>query len=185
MLVARTGYTGEDGFEIAVQNEDAAWLWQRLNEFGQDFGMRAIGFGARDTLRLEKGYLLYGSDINEETTPLEAGIEWAVDFTKPDFIGRDALLAQQQAGVKRKLVFLEAIGRTIPRSGCRITKGKDVIGKVTSGTFSPTRQKGIALAYLEAQYAVPETIVTIDIRGRESAAKVVRNSSGKVKKKKM
>lgn len=174
LIVARTGYTGEEGFEIIIQKEDAFWLWQRLGEFGQDFGVRPIGLGARDTLRLEKGYLLYGNDINEDTTPLEAGIGWAVDFSKEDFIGKTALAKQKQEGIKRKLVFLETIGRAIPRSGCQIKKEAEVIGIVTSGTFSPSRKKGIALAYLEAQYAVLEKIIIIDIRGKESAAKIVK-----------
>ena len=163
ILISRTGYTGEDGFELFIEAERGVWLWDELMKFN----IQPVGLGARDTLRLEKGYILYGNDANESTTPLEAGIEWTVDLEKPDFIGKEALLNRK---IKRKLVFLEMQEKGIPRPGCKIknSEGTKEIGEVTSGTYSPSLEMGIALGYVDIGYKN----VAVEIRGRLLKAEI-------------
>lgn len=173
-LVARTGYTGEFGYELYVQGSPSP-LWAALLERGRPFGIKPAGLGARDLLRLEMGYLLYGNDIDETTTPLEAGVEWVVDFGKGAFVGRDALWAQKQAGPSRRLVSFELTEKAVPRHGFPILDhtASHTIGQVTSGNFSPLLQKGIGMGYVPAAFATPGTSLAIDIRGKAIPAVVV------------
>jgi aminomethyltransferase len=147
-VVSRTGYTGEDGFELYVDADDAAGLWRSLLEGGAGLGLRPAGLGARDTLRLEMGYALYGHDIDEETTPLEAGLGWLVKLDKGDFIGRDALRTQKEEGVERRLSGFRLLDRGFPREGYPVRYGGQEVGAVRSGTVSPTLEEGIGTAYL-------------------------------------
>jgi aminomethyltransferase len=148
IIVSRTGYTGEDGVEFIVNKNEAAGIWDKFISLN----VQPVGLGARDTLRLEAGLPLYGHEYDEQTTPLEAGYAWAVKFDKGDFIGRSALLKEQETGLKKTLVGLELEGRMIPRAGNALVGSKQqAVGVVTSGTFSPTLQKPIALAYLTEQ----------------------------------
>lgn len=163
-IVSRTGYTGEHGYELYLPNADALAVWEELLARGADLGVAPIGLAARDTLRFEVCYCLYGHELEEDITPLEAGIGWAVKLKKDAFTGLDALRAQQAAGVPRKLVCLEVTGRGIARQGARILSGGRDVGFVTSGTFSPTLKKPLALALVEA--AMPAGEVVIDIRGK-------------------
>ncbi|MCP9456652.1 MAG: glycine cleavage system aminomethyltransferase GcvT [Nitrospira sp.] len=174
-LVARTGYTGELGYEFYVFGSPAT-VWTTLLESGRPFGIKPAGLGARDLLRLEMGYLLYGNDIDENTTPLEAGVEWAVDFDKETFIGREILWAQQQAGPSRRLVGFELVEKGVPRQGFPILDGVTghAIGRVTSGNFSPILQKGIGLGYVPAASASPGAPLAIEIRGKAVPAIVVK-----------
>ncbi|MDI6759393.1 MAG: glycine cleavage system aminomethyltransferase GcvT [Candidatus Brocadiaceae bacterium] len=179
MIVSRTGYTGEDGFEVYTPNERCPVLWENFMSAGKPLGLRPAGLGARDTLRLEAGLLLYGNDIDDNTTPLEAGIAWTVKFYKEDFIGKETLLSQKASGVKRRLVGLELLERGIPRTGHPILADSNKIGYVTSGTFSPSLQKPIAMGYVESNYAevgasalggpVP---LLVEIRGRQLKARI-------------
>jgi aminomethyltransferase len=163
-IVSRTGYTGERGYEIYVPNEDAQALWDELLLRGADLGVAPIGLAARDTLRFEMAYCLYGHELTEEITPLEAGIGWAVKLKKGPFVGRDALVKQQEGGVPRKLIGGRVDGRAIARQGAEISAGGRVIGRVTSGTFSPTLQQSLALALVDAK--APAGPLTVEIRGR-------------------
>ena len=172
-LVARTGYTGEDGFELYCDPDLGDRLWSNLIDAGSDLGLQPAGLGARDTLRLEKGYPLYGHELDDNTTPLEAGLEWVAKFSKGSFLGKEALLKQKQAGVKRKLVGLEMTGPGIARSQYPILKRDDLIGQVTSGTKSPTLGKSIALGYVRAQEADVGNDVEVEIRGRRVGARIV------------
>jgi len=175
-FIARTGYTGELGYEVNVSSEKAAELWKRLLERGMAHGAKPAGLGARDLLRLEMGYLLYGNDIDEETTPLEADVEWTVQFSKEEFIGSKALTAQKKEGVKRKLVAFELVEKGLPRHGFQImdTSSSQVIGEVTSGNLSPRLQKGIGLGYVRSSLAAPGTSMAINIRGKVLPAVVVK-----------
>jgi aminomethyltransferase len=170
-LISRTGYTGEDGFELYLDPEHAPALWRRLLEAGAS----PAGLGARDTLRLEAAMALYGHEIDETTTPWEAGLNWVVKLDKGDFAGRDALVAQKQAGVPRKLVGFEVEGRGIARQGHAVLSGEggEAVGAVTSGTWSPTYEKALGLAYVPLDLAAPGTPLTLDVRGRQLAARVV------------
>jgi aminomethyltransferase len=176
-IISRTGYTGEDGFEVYAPNDKCPNLWERLMEVGKPYGLKPAGLGARDTLRLEAGLLLYGNDIDDGTTPLEAGIGWTVKFHKEDFIGKEALSAQKASGVKRRLVGLELLERGIPRTGHPIIVDSQKIGQVTSGTFSPSLQKPIAMGYVESNYtevgARCNVPLLVEIRGRPLKARVV------------
>lgn len=172
-FISRTGYTGEDGFEVGVDAKDSLKVWQAILEAGAEFDIEPIGLAARDTLRLEMKYCLYGNDIDETTNPLEAGLGWITKFGKGDFIGREALLKVKEAGVKRKLAGLEVVERAIPRHGYKITKQGEEIGHVTSGTFSPTLEKGIALGYINLPYNEVGTPLEIVIRGKAIPARVV------------
>lgn len=172
-MVARTGYTGEDGFEIMVNTKDLDSIWKALFKTGQPLGLIPVGFGARDTLRLEAGMLLYGHDMDDTTTPLEAGIQWAVDLKKSDYPGRNALLKQSEKGLERKLIGFEMIERGIPRQGFVIKKGNQDIGQVTSGSFGPTIQKNIGLGYVQKAEASAGNEIDILIRDKAVKARIV------------
>lgn len=174
-FAARTGYTGELGYEIVVSTMQAGRLWDALLDVGHGDGLIPAGLGARDLLRLEMGYLLYGNDIGEETTPLEANVEWTVNFDKGEFIGRGALEVQKQAGPGRRFVAFQLVEKAVPRRGFPILDGKaNRIGEVTSGNFSPILQKGIGLGYVSAVFAIPGTTVAVDIRGKTLQAVIVK-----------
>jgi aminomethyltransferase len=170
-ILSKTGYTGEKGFEIYIHRHTAGKLWDALMEAGGPFGMVPCGLGARDTLRLEMGYLLYGQDADEDTDPIEAGYEGMVDFDNADFIGRDALLKVKAAGPKKKLTALALKEHGVPRSGCAITAGGETVGAVTSGNFSPMLKKGIALGYVKA--GAPMDDLKIVIREKPHEAEVI------------
>jgi aminomethyltransferase len=175
LVVCRTGYTGEHGYELVVPADRAGAVWDALFAAGEPYGIRACGLGARDTLRTEMGYPLHGQDLSLEITPVQARSGWAVGWDKPAFWGRDALLAEKAAGPRRTLWGLEAVDRGIPRTGMRVHAGDPVVGTVTSGTFSPTRKIGIALALLDTAAGLGEgSTVEVDVRGRRSAMRVVR-----------
>ena len=166
VVVCRTGYTGERGYELIAANDAAGPLWDALLEAGQEHGMLPCGLGARDTLRTEMGYPLHGQDISLDVTPVQARLGWAVGWTKESFWGRDALVAEKEAGPRRILRGLVSTGRAIPRPGMGVSLTRDVlIGQVTSGTFSPTLRKGIGLA-LVSTVAAPDAQVGVDVRGR-------------------
>jgi aminomethyltransferase len=168
--VARTGYTGEDGFEVMLDPEAGVLLWLRL----QILGVVPCGLGARDTLRLEAAMALYGQDVNESITPLEAGLTWLVNLDKPSFIGREALLRQKEQGLTRCLVGLEMQGRHIARHDYEIHAEGKAIGVVTSGTFGPTLEKAIALAYVPPAFAQVGQSLSVQIRGKNCPAIVVK-----------
>ena len=173
--VARTGYTGEDGFEIFVPSEQAEALWRRLIAEGRDAGLVPAGLGARDTLRLEARMCLYGNDIDETTTLVEAGLGWIVslDEAKGDFIGRAVLEGQKKCGAPRKLVGFEMTGRGIARHGYPVLLENAPAGTVASGSYAPFLQKNIGLAYLPAARAGVGTELAVDVRGRQVPARVV------------
>jgi aminomethyltransferase len=173
--VARTGYTGEDGFELACADADAMRLWSALVEAATPLGGLPIGLGARDTLRLEAKLPLYGNDIDDTTTPLEAGLGWAVKLDKGEFLGRDVLVAQKAEGLKRRLVGfrIDAEARAIPRHGYGIVDGEHTIGQVTSGGPGITVGGAIGLGYVPVDRAAEGTVLSIDCRGRQAPARVV------------
>jgi glycine cleavage system T protein (aminomethyltransferase) len=148
-VIARTGYTGEDGYELYFSASEARTVWEGLMGAGKPHGLEPVGLGARDTLRLEMAYMLYGNDIDDTTSPLEAGLGWTVKLQGRDFIGRDALVAQKAQGIRRKLVGIEAQGRRVPRHGMAIESDGKVVGTITSGSFSPSLERAIAMAYVE------------------------------------
>ncbi len=173
-LVAHTGYTGEDGWELYCAPGNASALWDALLAAGAPEGIVPAGLGARDTLRLERALPLYGHELNESTTPLEAGLGWVVRLDKGDFIGREALTQQKREGLCRRLVGVTLLDPGIPRQGYRIRKDDEVIGEITSGTKSPVLGKGIGLGYVAATSSEVGTKVSIEIRNRAAAAEVVR-----------
>jgi aminomethyltransferase len=183
-LVSRTGYTGEDGFELYVGAPGAERLWRVLLEEGAGVGIAPIGLGARDTLRLEMRYVLYGNDIDETTNPLEAGLGWVVKPGKGEFIGREAIENVRATGPTRKLVGFEMVERAVPRHGYRIVKDGRAIGVVTSGSYGPSVDKSIGVGYVEAAHASVSTPIEIEIRGVPQPARVVRTPfyPGNVKK---
>jgi aminomethyltransferase len=172
--ISGTGYTGEDGFELYLAAGDAVRVWRRLLEEGRGVGLLPAGLGARDSLRLEMGYALYGNDLDEGHTPLESGLGWVTKLDKGPFVGRTALLAQKEAGVPRRLVGLTVSGRGFPRPGYAIHSRGEKVGAVTSGTVSPSLGIGIAMGYVLAELAAPGTRLEIDARGRFLDAVVVR-----------
>jgi aminomethyltransferase len=174
-IVARTGYTGEDGFEIFLAPAAAPAVWRRLIAAGTPLGLLAAGLGARDTLRLEAKMMLYGNDMDETTTLIEAGLGWIVslDEAKGDFNGRGVLAAQKASGAPRKLVGFEMTERGIPRHGYPVLLDGKPVSTVTSGTFAPYLQKSIGLCYLPAARAAVGTSIAVDIRGKATAARVV------------
>ena len=175
-MVSRTGYTGELGYEIYTAPENAVKLWKTLREAGGEFGLIPCGLGARDTLRLEKGFCLYGNDIDDTTSPLEAGLGWITKFAEgKDFIDRAAMERLKAEGVGRKLVGLKMVERGIPRHGYAIAAPDGTeIGHVTSGTMSPCLKVGVALGYVEAAYAKPGTEIAVVIREKPVKAEVVK-----------
>ena len=171
--ISRTGYSGEDGFEIFVPPNMADRVWQALLEAGRPADVIPCGLGARDTLRLEAAMRLYGNDIDESTTMLEAGLGWAVGWKKSGFIGEDRLREQKEKGTSRKLVGFEMVDRGIARHGYPVVAGDRRVGIVTSGTQTPFLKKAIGMAYVPTELAAPGTELRIDVRGRPSAARVV------------
>lgn len=172
-LLARTGYTGEDGFELFVPIQYGKHVWDAILAAGKDVGVKPIGLGARDSLRFEAKMPLYGHEMDAQTTPLEAGLGWACALDKP-FIGRDALLKQKLEGVKKKLVGFEMVERGIARNGHAIAKEGKVIGIVTTGMFSPTLQKNIGLGFVPPEFATIGTEFDVVIRGNALKASVIK-----------
>ncbi|MFD1018725.1 glycine cleavage system aminomethyltransferase GcvT [Thalassobacillus hwangdonensis] len=173
-IVSRTGYTGEDGFEIYIPEASGPALWQAILEAGEADGVKPIGLGARDTLRFEANLALYGQELSPEITPLEAGLGFAVKVKKDaDFIGKDVLKKQKEEGLERKLVGIEMIDKGIPRTGYTVLDGEDEIGFVTTGTQSPTLGKNVGLALLKTPFAEIGTEVTVQVRKRRLKAVVV------------
>ncbi len=174
VIISNTGYTGSGGFEIYFKNEDAEKLWDELMSAGEEFGMLPCGLGARDTLRLEKGFCLYGNDLDDNTTPLEAGLGWITKFDK-DFVAKDILEKQKSEGVTKKLAGFEMQEKAIPRNGYPVVdaEGK-TIGKVTSGTMSPMKKTRIGLAYLDTDFTKVGTEIFIQIRNKNIPAQVVK-----------
>lgn len=174
VLISATGYTGAGGFELYFDNQYAQHIWDAVFKAGAPFGIKPIGLGARDTLRLEMGFCLYGNDIDDTTSPLEAGLGWITKFTK-DFVNAEALGAQKANGVTRKLVGFEMLDRGIPRHGYQITDGDgNIIGHVTSGTQSPTLQKPIGLGYIKTAFSKEGSEIYISIRNQNIKARVVK-----------
>ncbi len=174
VIISATGYTGSGGFELYVKNEDAEKVWKAIFEAGAAVNIKPIGLGARDTLRLEKGFCLYGNDIDDTSSPLEAGLGWVTKFTKP-FINSDNLKKEKEAGIKNKLVGFEMIDRGIPRGHYELCdESGNKIGDVTSGTQSPSLQKGIGLGKVPVEYAKPDTIIYVKVRDRLLKATVVK-----------
>ena len=173
-LLSRTGYTGEIGYEWYLPAAQANQAWERLLKEGVDLKVKPAGLGARDLLRLDVGYLLYGQEIDESTTPLEANAEWLMAWDKGPFQGRDALQRQKGNGLSRKLIAFEMIDRGIPRHKMPIQADEAVVGEVTSGNFSPILEKGIGLGYVPPRLAKPGITMTIDIRGKSARAVVAK-----------
>jgi aminomethyltransferase len=174
VIISNTGYTGAGGFEIYVWNKDAAKMWDAIMEAGKEFGIKPIGLGARDTLRLEMGFCLYGNDIDDTTSPLEAGLGWITKFTK-DFTNSKSLKEQKEKGVSKKLVGFEMIDRGIPRHDYEITDASgNNIGKVTSGTQSPSLNKGIGMGYVKPEFSKIDSEIFIKVRDKNLKAKVVK-----------
>jgi aminomethyltransferase len=173
VTIARTGYTGEDGFEIFVPPAMADRVWQAVLESGRSVELLPCGLGARDTLRLEAAMRLYGNDLDESTTPLEAGLDWIVGWRKAGFIGRAGLEAQRERGLSRRLVGLEMLDRGIARPGCPVEVEGKTAGVVTSGTQTPFLKKAIALAYVPSERTSVGSAVDVDVRGRRLRAAVV------------
>ncbi|MBP1711703.1 MAG: aminomethyltransferase [Deltaproteobacteria bacterium] len=172
-IISRSGYTGEDGFEIYAAAEKISLIWDRLMEAGQAFGMKPAGLGARDTLRLEAGMMLNGQDMTQDMSPLEAPYGWLVDWNK-DFAGKSALVSIRDRGIGKKIVGLEMTGRGIARHGYAVKSGDREIGLVTSGTFAPTLNKAIALAFIDMEFTTPDAEISVVIRDTASAARVVK-----------
>ncbi len=174
-VISGTGYTGEDGFELYVDAADAPGIWDALLEGGAEAGLIPAGLGARDSLRLEMGYALYGNDLDEEHTTLESGLGWVTKLDKGSaFVGRDALAAQKERGVERRLVGLRLEGKGFPRPGYPVVSDGEPVGQLTSGTVSPTLGVGVAMGYVRAGLAKPGASLQIDVRGRLIDAVVVR-----------
>jgi len=174
MIISRTGYTGELGFELYHDPEGSEQLWQALMKAGAEHGLGPVGLGARDTLRLEMKFCLYGNDIDETTTPLEARLGWATDLEQGDFVGKRALLAQKAAGIPRFLVAFEMLDRGLPRHGYELFADGHKVGSVTSGGQSPTLKKGIGLAYVDKPHHKLHTQLEIEIRGKRLAVQIVK-----------
>lgn len=174
VIISATGYTGSGGFEIYCKNSEVEQIWNKVFEAGASFGIKPIGLAARDTLRLEMGFCLYGNDINDTTSPLEAGLGWITKFTK-DFVNAENLKAQKEAGVTRKLVGFEMIERGIPRHDYEIADANgNIIGIVTSGTQAPSLGIAIGMGYVTTNFATPDSEIYIRIRNKDIKAKVVK-----------
>ncbi|NOY60237.1 MAG: glycine cleavage system aminomethyltransferase GcvT [Calditrichaeota bacterium] len=174
MVVSRTGYTGEPGFELCFPKQHSETMWNALMEAGKEFDIEPIGLGARDTLRLEMKYCLYGNDIDQTTNPLEAGLSWITKLDKGDFIGRDALLKVKEAGLTRRLVGFQMEEKAFPRHGYKIFAQGRQVGHVTSGTFSPMLEKGIGTGYVARGFTKIGTPLEIEIRKQKVPAHVVK-----------
>jgi aminomethyltransferase len=173
-LISRSGYTGEDGFELYVPWDDTPLLWKALLAGGMPDGVGPIGLGARDTLRLEMRYSLYGNDIDQTTNPLEAGLGWVVKPAKGEFIGREAIERVRAEGPRRRLVGIEMADRSIARHGYPVVKDGRAIGVVTSGSYGPSVDRSIALCYVESAHAAVGSHVGVEIRTQARPARVVR-----------
>jgi aminomethyltransferase len=174
VIVSATGYTGSGGFEIYVKNEDAKRVFDAIMEAGKEHGIKPIGLGARDTLRLEMGFCLYGNDINDTTSPLEAGLGWITKFDK-EFVNSENLKAQKEAGVQRKLVGFEMLEKAIPRAHYEIVNAEgEQIGEVTSGTMSPSMGKGVGLGYVKTEFSKPGTEIFIRVRNKDMKGQIVK-----------
>lgn len=174
MIISRTGYTGEDGFELYCQASDGPTLWNELMQVGRPVGLVPIGLGARDTLRLEKGYALYGHEITADIMPLEARLGWITNLNKGDFVGREALLKAKDEGLKRQLIPLRLVAAGVPREGYPVYCHGEEVGYVTSGTMSPSLKQGIALALIRRDVAAADSELEIGIRNRRIAAQRVK-----------
>jgi aminomethyltransferase len=174
VIISATGYTGSGGFEIYCKNTEVEQVWNKVFEAGAAFGIKPIGLAARDTLRLEMGFCLYGNDINDTTSPLEAGLGWITKFTK-DFTNSENLKKQKEAGVTKKLVGFELIERGIPRHDYEIVDADgNNIGIVTSGTMAPSLGKGIGMGYVKSEFAAVDSEIYIQIRNNKVKAKVAK-----------
>lgn len=176
VIIAATGYTGSGGFELYLDDPEPLRLWDGIMEAGREYDLKPVGLAARDTLRLEMGYCLYGNDINDETSPIEAGLGWITKFNPDrDFIDKELLLEQKNKGTTRRLVGFEMIERGIPRQHYKLfNTGGNEIGEVTSGTMSPSLKTGIGMAYIQSSYSTPGTEIKVGIRDKMITAKVVK-----------
>ena len=171
--ISRTGYTGELGYELYIHSDHITDIWDKLLEVGKNHGINPVGLGCRDTLRLEMKYLLYGNDINEKTSPLEAGLGWITKLNKDHFIGKNTI-CNSQYKISKHLICIEMKEKSIPRKGYRIYSGEDLIGEITSGTMSPSLGKGIGLGYVSTPFKNIGTELNIEIRGRKKKGTVVK-----------
>jgi len=172
-ITARTGYTGELGFEIYADADEILEIWDAIMDAGSDKGLEPAGLGSRDTLRMEMKYALYGNDIDETTNPIEAGLGWITRLGKDEFIGKEALL-EAKANVTKRLVCLKMTERAIPRQGCPILVNDEIVGEITSGTMSPSLEEGIGIGYVDVPFSKSGTELMVDIRGRMKSAVVVK-----------
>ena len=174
-LISRTGYTGEDGFELYLSPEKVSEVFRSLMEQGRSYGVQPIGLGARDTLRIEMGYPLYGNEIDNNPTPLDAGLGWVIKFDKGEFLGRGSLLKQKEQGsLRRKLVGLKLLTRGVPRAHYQVFKNGESVGEVTSGTFSPTLNTGVGLCYVSSEYSDIGNHLDVKIRDQLVATEVIQ-----------
>lgn len=173
-IISRTGYTGEDGFELYIPPESACYLWNELMKEGNEYGVTPVGLGARDTLRMEMKYVLYGNDIDKTTSPLEAGLGWITKLDKGYFIGRDTLAGQKSKGINRKLIGFEMVDRAIARHTYTILKDGRVTGRVTSGSYSPSLGRNVGIGYVEIGNSSVGTEIDVDVRGKTQRAIVVK-----------
>jgi aminomethyltransferase len=172
LLLSRTGYTGEDGFELYLPPGDAGHIWDELLKAGKEEGLVPAGLGARDTLRFEACLPLYGQELSEDITPLEAGLDFFVKLSKEDFIGRVSLLEQKEKGLKRKIAGLEMVEKGVPRHGYEVKSQGKSVGVITSGSYAPSLEKYLALALLDIDYVEIGREVHVDIRGKDRLARV-------------
>ena len=172
-IISRTGYTGELGYEIYSSSDDIINVWTQIMEAGLDHGIEPVGLGCRDTLRMEMKYTLYGNDIDETTNPIEAGLGWITRLKKDEFIGKEALL-EAKKNVTRRLVCIEMAEKAIPRNGCHIFIDEELVGVITSGTMSPSLEKGIGIGFVNTPYTEAGTELIIDIRGKKKSAVIVK-----------
>ena len=173
-VISRTGYTGEDGFEIYCEFTEAPSLYMKIMKAGRDFHLKPVGLAARDTLRMEMGYVLYGQEIDESTSPLEAGLGWVIKMDTDDFLGKAALMKQKSSGLQRKLVGMRLLDRGVPRKGFSIFREDRKVGELTSGTHSPSLKSGIGLGYVEKEFSEIGTKLELEIRGQRVKAEIVR-----------
>jgi len=172
-IISRTGYTGEDGFEVYFDGQHAPKAWDALFGKGRSFGLKPVGLGARDSLRLEMGYCLYGNDIDQTTTPLEAGLGWVTKLDKPEFIAKEVLVKQKTEGLARKLVGFGLEGKAFPRQHYKVYAGGGEAGEVTSGLWSPMLEKAVGMAYVRTAHSKTGTPLEVDIRGKRVPGQVV------------
>jgi aminomethyltransferase len=176
VIISNTGYTGAGGFELYFYNEHGQDLWEKIMEAGKEYGLAPAGLAARDTLRLEMGYCLFGNDITDETSPLEAGLGWITKFSENNpFIAREILEKQKEEGISRRLIGFEMVDKGIPRQHYEVVSlHGEHIGEVTSGTMSPMLKKGIGMAYISKAFATPGTVFKVRVRNKDLTAKVVK-----------